>query len=86
MAGDFLEVAHVSRALAKIAYPTDTMRSYAAVFEAQRRDFQGGPLRQPSEISVLAADCIRLVADLKDMEPVPNAAVTEFIDGKYLER
>ncbi len=97
MAGDIL-----ADRLKAICYDTDTLRSIAGVYELRRRDVPHGPLRAASDISVLAAQCIRIVADLKDLcKPDPNERieglhnpnrtvegehVEEFVSGKYLER
>lgn len=90
----------LQRWLADIDCKPDTLRMYAGIFETARRHTPEGPLVKASDISLTAAKCFRLAAELKDLQAIlidtdPNVnklvdttgpSVNEFIDAKYGER
>lgn len=88
MAGDFL-----SRILKEVDVKPDVLRVYAGIFETPRRDGVNGFLTKPGPIGLTVAQCLRIVADMKDLElirlepesPMQGESVTEFVEGSYLK-
>lgn len=61
--------------LADVQCSPDVLRRYASIFEMVRRHSPDGPLMKPSDVSLTAAKCFRIVADLKELQAVAIGSV-----------